>query len=152
MNQSNTYRLWKRFGLAALALFLGLGLSTAFGLGVGTIEDTGPRHHAQGQYDTVTATYVVVEGDDLIAIGERFQIPVDALKTHNKLASDEIETGQRLTIPGGSVGAIGSAAPQVTGKLGSPSATTTIPGNQLPAPAPKFGGVIKETVDGSKPS
>jgi len=47
-------------------------------------------------------------------------------------------------------GGSGDSTPQVTGKLGSPSATTTIPGNQLPAPAPKFGGVIKETVDGSK--
>ena len=35
-------------------------------------------------------------------------------------------------------------AQTVTGTLGSPSATTTIPGNQIPAPAPKFGGVIKE--------
>ena len=35
-------------------------------------------------------------------------------------------------------------AQQETGKPGSPSATRTIPGNQLPAPAPKFGGVIKE--------
>ncbi|HTK97988.1 MAG TPA: arylsulfatase [Pseudomonadales bacterium] len=42
------------------------------------------------------------------------------------------------------------AADQVTGELGSPSATTTIPGNQIPAPAPKFGGVIKEEVPGSK--
>jgi len=42
-------------------------------------------------------------------------------------------------------------AAQITGELGSPSATTTIPGNQLPAPAPKFGGVIKETVKGSVP-
>jgi len=33
---------------------------------------------------------------------------------------------------------------QVTGTLGSPSATTTISGNQLPAPDPKFGGVIKD--------
>ena len=80
MNQSSRHRLTKQLALAVLALFLGLGLGTAFSLGVGTIEDTGPRHHAQGQYDTVTATYVVVEGDDLIAIGERFQIPVDALK------------------------------------------------------------------------
>ncbi len=39
----------------------------------------------------------------------------------------------------------------MTGELGSPSATTTIPGNQIPAPAPKFGGVIKEDADGSKP-
>ena len=41
-------------------------------------------------------------------------------------------------------------AQQVTGTLGSPSATTTIPGNQLPAPAPKFGGVIKDDALNSK--
>ena len=37
-----------------------------------------------------------------------------------------------------------SGAQQVTGQLGSPSATTTISGKQLPPPDPKFGGVIKE--------
>jgi arylsulfatase len=37
-----------------------------------------------------------------------------------------------------------ATAQQVTGTLGSPSATTTLPGNQLPSPDPKFGGVIKE--------
>ena len=45
----------------------------------------------------------------------------------------------------------GASAQQVTGELGSPSATTTIPGNQLPAPAPKFGGVIKDDALNSKP-
>jgi len=45
----------------------------------------------------------------------------------------------------------GAAAPQITGELGSPSATTTIPGNQLPTPDPKFGGVINETTTGSVP-
>jgi arylsulfatase len=35
-------------------------------------------------------------------------------------------------------------AQQVTGVPGSPGATTTIPGTQLPAPAPPFGGVIKD--------
>ncbi|MGW8282086.1 MAG: arylsulfatase [Gemmatimonadota bacterium] len=34
--------------------------------------------------------------------------------------------------------------PQVTGTLGSPGATTTIPGDHLPAPEPEFGGVIKD--------
>jgi len=34
--------------------------------------------------------------------------------------------------------------PQVTGTLGSPGATATIPGDQLPAPEPAFGGVIKD--------
>jgi arylsulfatase len=39
---------------------------------------------------------------------------------------------------------------QTTGELGSPSATTTISGKQLPAPDPKFGGVIKENAAQSK--
>ena len=37
---------------------------------------------------------------------------------------------------------------QTTGVLGSPSATTTIDGKQLPPPDPKFGGVIKEKAVG----
>jgi arylsulfatase A-like enzyme len=41
-------------------------------------------------------------------------------------------------------------AQQVTGELGSPSATTTIDGKQLPPPDPKFGGVIKEKAAESK--
>ena len=41
-------------------------------------------------------------------------------------------------------------AQQVTGELGSPSATTTIDGKQLPPPDPKFGGVIKEKASESK--
>ena len=42
-------------------------------------------------------------------------------------------------------------AQQITGVLGSPSATTTIHGNQLPPPPPEFGGVIKESAKDSKP-
>jgi arylsulfatase A-like enzyme len=42
-------------------------------------------------------------------------------------------------------------AQQMTGTPGSPSATTTIHGNQIPTPAPKFGGVIKENAKDSKP-
>jgi len=40
--------------------------------------------------------------------------------------------------------AVSSKAQQITGTPGSPSATTTIPGTQLPAPDPKFGGMIKD--------
>ena len=39
----------------------------------------------------------------------------------------------------------------VTGTLGSANATTTVDGKQLPAPPPKFGGVIKETAKDSTP-
>ncbi|MEZ5572571.1 MAG: arylsulfatase [Halioglobus sp.] len=42
-------------------------------------------------------------------------------------------------------------AQQVTGTLGSPSATTTISNKQLPAPQPPFGGVIKDDALNSKP-
>src|ERR1700736_2426081 len=44
----------------------------------------------------------------------------------------------------------GVMAQQVNGTLGSPSATITIDGKQLPPPPPKFGGVIKETAKDSK--
>src|SRR6266480_7110351 len=47
--------------------------------------------------------------------------------------------------------ALPAAAQQTTGTPGSPSATTTISGNQLPPPEPKFGGVIKEDAKDSKP-
>ncbi len=44
-----------------------------------------------------------------------------------------------------------AAAQQVTGTPGSPSATTTINGKQLPAPDPAFGGVIKNNALQSTP-
>src|SRR4029450_9089144 len=40
---------------------------------------------------------------------------------------------------------------QTNGTPGSPGATTTIDGKQLPPPDPKFGGVIKDTATDSKP-
>ena len=61
--------------------------------------DQGPRQRAEGAYEAATAHYVVVAGDDLATIAERFGVSVHELKTHNKLASDTIEAGQKLTIP-----------------------------------------------------
>ena len=43
-----------------------------------------------------------------------------------------------------------ATAQQITGTPGSPGATTTISGKQLPPPDPKFGGVIKEKASESK--
>ncbi|HWO32425.1 MAG TPA: arylsulfatase [Candidatus Acidoferrum sp.] len=50
-----------------------------------------------------------------------------------------------------SVGMLQVSAQQVTGTPGSPSATTTIDGKQIPPPPPKFGGVIKESAKDSTP-
>ena len=52
--------------------------------------------------------------------------------------------------------AAGSSVPtvlaqQVTGTLGSPSATISVDGRQLPAPTPAFGGVIKQEALQSTP-
>ena len=51
-----------------------------------------------------------------------------------------------------SIAVMGQAgAQQVTGTLGSPSATSTVSNKQLPAPDPKFGGVIKNDALQSTP-
>jgi arylsulfatase A-like enzyme len=49
------------------------------------------------------------------------------------------------------LGGVSTSAQQTTGVPGSPSATTTITGKQLPPPDPKFGGVIKERASESTP-
>lgn len=49
------------------------------------------------------------------------------------------------------LGSFPSFAQQVTGTLGSPGATTTIPATQLPPAEPPFGGVIKEKASESTP-
>jgi hypothetical protein len=47
--------------------------------------------------------------------------------------------------------AVTAVAQQITGVPGSPSATITLDGKQLPPPPEKFGGVIKESATDSKP-
>jgi arylsulfatase A-like enzyme len=47
--------------------------------------------------------------------------------------------------------ASGAQAQQINGTPGSPSATTTIDGKQIPPEPPKFGGVIKEDAKDSTP-
>jgi arylsulfatase len=51
----------------------------------------------------------------------------------------------------GSNRSFAAPADEKTPPPGSPSATTTIDGKQIPAPPPKFGGVIHESVKNSKP-
>ncbi len=51
----------------------------------------------------------------------------------------------------GLLGLEDAGAQVVTGTLGSPGATTTIDGKQLPTPDPKFGGVIRNGALESKP-
>lgn len=53
------------------------------------------------------------------------------------------------SMSGGMTGSGGTPI-EVTGVLGSPGATTTISGKQLPPPAPKFGGEIKDDALHSK--
>ena len=55
-----------------------------------------------------------------------------------------IEAILSLTVFLATTVAPGALAQQINGTPGSPSATTTIDGNQLPPLPPNFGGVIKE--------
>ena len=59
----------------------------------------------------------------------------------------------RLALAAAAVALAGTPAlaQQVTGVPGSPSATTTLQGDQLPPPPAKFGGVIKDLAPQSKP-
>ena len=61
---------------------------------------------------------------------------------------------KRIRLCGAAIAVTTAAVPgmaqEVTGVPGSPSATTTISGKQLPAPDPKFGGVIKDNAAQSK--
>lgn len=100
MHQSSWQRLTKPTGLATLVLLLGLGLGLGLGAAYGAVADTGPRNHAQGQYEVATTFYIVAVSDDLSAIAERFGVSVDELKQQNKLASNTIDAGQKLLIPG----------------------------------------------------
>ena len=52
---------------------------------------------------------------------------------------------------GAILSAASTSAQQITGTAGSPSATITIDGKQLPPPPTKFGGVITEDAKTSKP-
>src|SRR6476620_11567255 len=59
--------------------------------------------------------------------------------------------GLTLTIAATMLLSIQAFAQQISGTPGSPSATETIDGKQLPPPPGKFGGVIKESAKDSKP-
>ena len=56
-----------------------------------------------------------------------------------------IATTLSLCIVLGTAISPGANAQQINGTPGSPSATITIDGKQLPPPPVKFGGVIKES-------
>ena len=56
-----------------------------------------------------------------------------------------------LTVAVAMLVALPIPAQEINGTPGSPSATEVIPGNQLPPPPGKFGGVIKETAKDSTP-
>ncbi|MGB5733914.1 MAG: DUF1214 domain-containing protein, partial [Thiohalocapsa sp.] len=86
--------LMSRLGTASVTLTL----MTCLAVGSAQAADQGPRKHARGEYDGATATYEVAAGDDLTAIGERFGVPLQTLKTENKLESNVIQPGDKLML------------------------------------------------------
>ncbi|MGA7980862.1 MAG: DUF1254 domain-containing protein, partial [Chromatiaceae bacterium] len=103
-------RARKRFKMASAAFALAAFLAVAGA----QAADKGASHHAQGRYNTLTATYVVVEGDDLSAISERFEIPLETLKAQNKLPSSEIKVGDKLVLAPAGAPEVGAAVSKKT--------------------------------------
>jgi len=68
-------------------------------------------------------------------------------KPFTRAASRGLLAGAALLALGG----VTAFAQQITGTPGAPSATTTIQGDQLPPPPPKFGGKIGRTTADSRP-
>lgn len=85
-------------GRANSLMVSGFALAVCLAVSNAQAADLGSRPHAKGAYDTVTATYLVADGDDLSAISERFAVPVETLKAQNKLPSDEVKTGEKLAV------------------------------------------------------
>ena len=72
-------------------------------------------------------------------------------QSHGKQSHPRLKGLIVLLFATAAVASTTTSAQQITGTPGSPSATTTIDGKQLPPPDPKFGGVIEENVMRSKP-
>jgi hypothetical protein len=88
--------------------------------------DTGPHHHARGEYDAATATYVVAAGDDLDAVAERFEVPVAELMRENQLKSMVIDVGRKLTVAGGEQPAdTPTYMPDIPAKITTPETVET---------------------------
>jgi arylsulfatase len=81
---------------------------------------------------------------------EPFCRPEQVQEKHMK-RWNKIRLAGLMAVSAALLGAGPAAAQRVTGTPGSPSATTTIDGKQLPAPDPKFGGEIKADALQSKP-
>src|SRR6266567_7845098 len=79
-----------------------------------------------------------LQGLLVLALGGLFGYAVATGRVSSRLGAED----GRTAAPG--------KAPEKNGAPGSPGATTTISGKQLPPPDPKFGGVIKENAAQSK--
>jgi arylsulfatase A-like enzyme len=84
--------------------------------------------------------------------------PITSMRISSKTTQSKPMKTKTLILLGGIfAAALMAASPsalsqvQTTGTPGSPSATTTIDGKQIPAPDPQFGGVIKDSAVDSKP-
>src|SRR5580693_9756627 len=86
-----------------------------------------------------------------VKISNHMNVPNEILKDRGLLRLATTSLFFLLTAAPAMFVALPAPAQEITGTPGSPSATITIPGNQLPAPPQPFGGVIKETAKDSTP-
>jgi N-acetylmuramoyl-L-alanine amidase len=54
---------------------------------------------SQKKYEATRVSHVIARGDTLSEIAERYHVSMSALRTANKLSSDNVRVGQKLQIP-----------------------------------------------------
>ncbi len=87
---------------------------------------------------TEDLTYIVMPGDSLYAIANRFDTTVDAIKTLNNLTSNILSIGQVLKIPSGNI------VPEPEEPSIPDTTYTVLPGDTLYSIARKFNTTVSE--------
>lgn len=90
------------------------------------------------QTATQQTNYVVVSGDTLFRLSQRFGTSVDAIKQANNLTSDFLRIGQSLTIPNGQT----TTTPTQQTQLTQQTNYTVVSGDTLSAIAKRYGTTV----------
>lgn len=104
---------------------------------------------AENKENKIDNTYIVKKGDSLWKISQKYGVSVNQLKAWNKLSSDIIYPGQRLSVAGGSTAAseapAPAPAPQQTAPAPEAPAKASVQAQAAQGPAPTQAAPAKQT-------
>lgn len=116
-------------------------------LKVPNVTTTAPAPTTEQPPTTVQETfYTVVSGDTLSLIAKKFNVTVEAIKTENKLSSDMLYVGQKLTIPT-SASKTTEPAPPVADQPTETTTYTVVLGDSLSIIASRYNTTVTAIKD-----